>query len=130
MSFNLQDELDSAKRYPRRQDKVLAAMHAYCTDLDIAGQDFAAAKTDHDRLLARRIVAERAAGEKSAEVAAHKAIAEDDEVYRTRLAYRLAEQRIIADRAHLARLHADLDDQRTQAADARAADSFQARSAT
>lgn len=33
----------------------------------------------------------------------------------------------VADREHLRRLHADLDDQRTQSADARAADSFTAR---
>lgn len=127
--WDLQAELAKAPR-GRPQDRIIHAMWCYNKDLRYAGDSYAQAKTEHDRVLARAIVQDRNLGEKSAEVAAHRAIAGNDEVYQTRLTYRVAEQRIVADREALRTLHAQLDDLRTQAADARAANTFEAHHGT
>lgn len=114
------------QRWERPSHRVQARMWVFHRELVEAGRDYAEQKTQHDRVLARVTVQERAAGEKSAEVAQMKAIAENDDVYRARLLYRAAEQRVVAAREGLRILHAEQDDLRTQAADLRAADTFHA----
>jgi IS5 family transposase len=121
----LQDDLAQAKRHQSYQNRILAMMWAYHTDLVAAGEEFSNAKTENERLVAKVVITERAAGERSAAVAEQKALL-DDAVYSARVQYRSAEQRITSDREALRILHAALDWERTKAADSRAADAFQA----
>lgn len=110
-------------------NRTIAAMWIYQHDLELQGYRYAEAKTEYGRLKARVMIQKRAAGEKSGEMCA--VYAEDDEaVAAAHMAYRLAEQMVTADREALKVLHAELDDYRTKAADARAADAFQARTGT
>lgn len=127
--WDLQAVLQACNQ-PRYQDRIIARMWVYHRDLELAGDAYASAKTDFERALGKDIVRIREAGERSAEVAERKSLAENDAVYGRKLQYRTAEQRVAADKAALNILHAQLEDLRTQAADARAADQFQARTGT
>lgn len=124
--MSLDTDLAEAKRHTNYQNRILAMMWAYHTDLVAAGDEYANAKTENERLVAKVVITERAAGERSAAVAEQKALL-DDAVYMARVQYRSAEQRITSDREALRILHAALDWERTKAADSRAADSFQGR---
>jgi hypothetical protein len=108
---------------------TIAKMWVYQWDLELQGRIYADAKTEYGRRKARIMIEKRLAGEKSGELCA--VFAEDDPtVAEAHLAYRLAEQMVGADKEALKVLHAELDDYRTKAADARAADSFIARTQT
>lgn len=127
--MSLQEDLDDVRARTAnmpRDKQVIAEMYAYAVDLRRQCQTFAEAKSWHQQQKSKVVVARRAGGEKSATAAEHEAEARD-EIYRAHLAYRLAEQMIIADRAHLNVLHAELDSIRTDRADARKADEFMAR---
>jgi hypothetical protein len=105
---------------------AIRRMWIYHHDLEIQVGIYADAKTEYGRRLSRVVVQCRQEGEKSYDVCKH--IAEmDPEVHDAHLAYRLAEQMIAADKEALRILHAELEAYRTQAADQRAADTFQAR---
>jgi hypothetical protein len=104
----------------------LSRMWIYQRDLEYQMHLYANRKSEHGRLLGRKVIEARMAGEKSADVAAMKA-EQDDEVFNAHLAYRVAEQMITADKEALRILHSQLDQLRTEAADRRAADQFQAR---
>lgn len=112
-----------------RELVVLAEMWAYHKDLTFQIWKYAGAKTAYGRRMSQIVVRERANGEKSATAAQHTAEA-TEEVHNAHLHYRLAEQMIVADREALRILHAELEVWRTKAADARMADSFQARTQT
>lgn len=105
---------------------ILSRMWIYQRDLEYQMQIFAQRKTEHGRMVGRHVIRARMDGERSADVATMKAEQEDD-VYAAHLAYRVAEQMITADKEALKILHAQLDQLRTEAADRRAADQFQAR---
>lgn len=108
---------------------TIALMFEVNAELGRQGAYAATARTNHDRLRSRAIVTYRAAGERSATVA--EAMADDDdEVYRARLQYRLAEAAVTRCRSLLDVLHAELDVWRTKRADDRAADAFAARTQT
>lgn len=116
-------------RDANRPNQVIAEMHAYSTDLRRQAGTYARAKTEHERVEAHVVLTHRANGEKAASVCERHA-SEDVDVIAARVAYRLAEQLMTADREHLRVLHAELDKLRTEAADRRAADSFTAREHT
>lgn len=124
--MSLEQDLAAAKQHAVFQNRILAMMWAYHTDLARSGDEFADRKTECERLIARTVINERANGERSAAVAEQKALLSDD-VYVAKVAYRAAEQRITSDREALRILHAALDWERTKAADSRAADTFQAK---
>lgn len=124
--MSLQQDLDEARQHKVYQNRILAMMWAYHSDLTAAGDEFADQKTECERLIARTVIEERAQGERSAAVAEQKALLSDD-VYVAKVKYRSAEQRITADREALRILHAALDWERTKAADSRAADQIAGR---
>lgn len=116
------------------QNKIIALMHAYNTDLEIQGATFAEAKAEHDRLKAIHTINKRygrdgLAPEKSGEMCTTYAESQDD-VAAADLRYRLAEQMVAADKSKLSILHAELEKWRTEQANDRAADSFTARTGT
>lgn len=106
-------------------NRIIALMWAYQRDLEIQAFIYAEAKTAYGRLMGRKVIEKRMAGEKSAEVAGHHA-EQDDEVFDAHLAYRKAEQMIIADREGLRVCHAELDWLRTTEANARQESAFMA----
>lgn len=108
---------------------ILAKMWVYHRDLEYQSWRYTAAKTDYGRMYARIVVQMRHEGEKSAEVAGRVADM-DQGVHDAHLAYRLAEQMVTANKEALKILHAELEAYRTQRADERAADQFQARTGT
>lgn len=124
--MSLDEDLAEAKKLQSFQNRILAMMWAYHTDLVAAGVEYSNQKTETERLIAKVVISERANGERSASVAEQKALLSDD-VYLARVSYRAAEQRITSDREALRILHAALDWERTKAADSRAADTFQAK---
>lgn len=105
---------------------IIARMSAYLRDLRRQMGVYAEQKTNYDRLLSRVVVQMRNEGERNYDVCKHVAHM-DQAVNDAHLAYRLAEQLITLDREALRVLHAQLDAYRTEAADQRAADQFQAR---
>lgn len=105
---------------------IIARMSAYLRDLRRQMGTYAEQKSEYDRKLSRIVVQMRNEGEKNYDVCKHVAHMDDD-VHAAHLAYRLAEQLITLDREALRVLHAQLDAYRTEAADQRAADQFQAR---
>ena len=105
---------------------IIARMWIYQRDLEYWGHLFADAKTEYGRLFGRAVVQERLKGEKSAEVAGHKA-EQLDEVYIAHLNYRKAEQMVTANQSALKILHGELEEWRTQQANARAENQWQAR---
>lgn len=112
-----------------RENQIIAEMWAYHTDLGRQARTYAGAKSHYQKRLSTVVVTERAAGEKSATAAEHTAES-TDEVHAAHLAYRLAEQLLVVNRAALNILHAELDKLRTERADARAADQHMVRSGT
>ena len=128
----LQTDLDDVRARlanAPRDKQVIGEMWAYAADLRRQCQEHARAKSWYQREKSKVVVEARARGEKSATAAEHEAESRDD-IYQAHLAYRLAEQLIIADRAALNVLHAELDSIRTDRADARKADEFMAREQT
>lgn len=109
-----------------RENVVIAEMWVWHQELQHQARRFANAKTFHGREVAKVVIEERAKGEKSAAVAEQRADMRDD-IYNAHVAYRTAEQLITGAREALKILHAELDKLRTESADARAADQFQAR---
>lgn len=122
-------EVHTRMRNANRPNQVIAEMFAYSTDLRRQAGVYARAKTEYERVEARVVLTYRAEGEKAASVCERHA-SQDDRVIEARIAYRLAEGLVTADREHLKVLHAELDKLRTEAADRRAADSFTAREQT
>lgn len=112
-----------------RDKQVIAELWCYATDLRRQCEEHARAKSWYQREKSKHVVAARTKGERSATAAEHSAEAEES-IYAAHLAYRLAEQLIVADRAALNVLHAELDSIRTDRADARKADEFMARTQT
>jgi hypothetical protein len=109
--------------------KIIKRMHVFWFDMQKQMQEYAHKKTEFDRLRSRIIVQMRQEGEKSYDVCSNVADM-DQAVHDAHLAYRLAEQLIAADKSALQICHAELDAWQTGQADARAADSFQARNST
>lgn len=105
---------------------IIARMWVYHHDLEWRMQVYSDAKTEYDRRLSRVVVQMRNEGEKNYDVCKHVAHM-DDEVHNAHLAYRLAEQMVSADKEALRILHAQLEAYRTEQANQRAADQFQAR---
>jgi hypothetical protein len=108
---------------------TIARMWVYQRDLEYWGNLYAEAKTEYGRTYGRAVVKARMDGEKSAEVAGHKAEQQDD-VFTAHLNYRRAEQMVTADREALKILHAQLDEWRTNQANEREANRFSAREGT
>lgn len=125
----LQERNRLAQRNTPRENVIICEMWLWHNEMVKQARIFAEAKTEHGRQVAKVVIAERAAGERSAAVAEQKAEL-DDEIYKAHIAYRLAEQMITACREALRILHAELDKIRTERADSRAADSFTARNST
>lgn len=125
--WNLTEQLNAATQNLRGANRVIAAMWVWHREMKLAGADYATGKTEAERMLGRAVVRYRTEGERSADVAEKRAMAEDDQVYFARLKYRTAEQREKAARAALDVLQAELDNLRTQAADARAENMFMTR---
>jgi hypothetical protein len=109
-----------------RDKQVIALMWAYARDLRRQCTAYANAKSDYQHKRSRMVVELQGTRKISATAAEHEAEA-DQEIYEAHLAYRLAEQLIVSDRATLNVLHAELDSIRTDRADARKADEFMAR---
>lgn len=105
---------------------IIAKMWIYQRDLEFWGDIYAVDKTDYGRALGKHIVAERVKGERSAEVAGHKA-EQLEEVYAHHLAYRRAEQMVVANKEALKILNGQLEEWRTKQANERAANQFMAR---
>ena len=124
-SWDLPGALDDANRHSRPMDRVIARMWAYHHDLELRAHEYAVRKTEYERLKGAVVLTSRANGERSAEVATMRA-EQDDNVYAAHVDYRSAEQLLTADREALRILHATLDKMRTEAGDARAADTFTA----
>ena len=122
--FNRAEAIANAQRL-HGANRIIALMWAYQRDLEIQAFIYAEAKTAYGRMLGKIVIQKRMAGEKSAEVAGHHA-EQDDDVFDAHLAYRKAEQMIIADREGLRVCHAELDWIRTQEANARAENVFMA----
>lgn len=111
--------------------QLIALMWCYEQEEERQAEEYATAKTEYDRTLAIAVVRFRSQGEKSGEVAAHKAHAMDDEIVVTwHLRYRVAEQLIMAARNAQRILHADLSRWQTRQANERARDQFSARNDT
>lgn len=108
---------------------IIGRMWVYHHDLEWRMKVYSEAKTEYDRRLSRIVIQMRNEGERNYDVCKHVAHM-DDEVHNAHLAYRMAEQMVTADREALRILHAQLDAYRTEAADQRAADQFQARTQT
>ena len=117
---------DLAKRGLTGDNLIIAKMWVYHHDLERQVWIYTQAKTEFGRRQARVVVQMRQEGEKNYDVCRHVADM-DDEVHAAHLAYRLAEQMVVADREALRILHGELEAYRTRAADQRAADQFQAR---
>lgn len=129
MSAELDADLKAARDRTAgmpRDKQIIAEMWAYHADLTRQADVFPKAKSAYGNRLSKVVVRERANGEKSATAAEHTAESED-EVYKAHVAYRLAEQLIMVDREALRILHGELDSDRSDRADHRAADTFQAR---
>lgn len=119
-------EVDERLAARPREHQIIGQMWVYAKDLRRQATEHARAKSWYQSQKSKIVVRARSEGEKSASAAEHLAEADDD-IYRAHLAYRLAEQLMVADRAALNVLHAELDMIRTERADARKADEFQAR---
>lgn len=105
--------------------RVVAMRWVFNWELNTAGQEYATAKTDYEHHMAR--VKVRQLAEPKMSVAKAEAIAEaDEESYRLKLTYLLAEQRERSMRKFLDTLDAALDNHRTDRADRRAADTAHA----
>lgn len=101
--------------------RVVAMRWVFNWELDEAGRTFATAKANYERHIAKLKV--RSLAEPKMSVAKAEAIAEaDDESYRLKLEYLLAEQRERAMRKFLDTLDAALENHRTDRADQRAGD--------
>jgi len=101
--------------------RVVAMRFVFNWELTAAGKEYATAKTEYERAFAKRKVKELA--EPKMSVAKAEAIAEaDDDIYRLKLTYLLAEQRERAMRKFLDTLDAALENHRTDRADQRAGD--------
>jgi len=101
--------------------RVVAMRWVFNWELTDAGSTFAQAKADYERHVAR--VKVKWLAEPKMSVAKAEALADaDDETYRLKLTYLLAEQRERAMRKFLETLDAMLDNHRTDRADWRRAD--------
>lgn len=118
-----------SQRHLDGSNLIIAKMWVYHRDLEKQAWIYSDAKTEFGRRYARVLIAARMEGEKSAD-AAGKIADMDPDVHKAHLAYRLAEQMVAANKEALKILHAELEAFRTKAADARAADSFLARTQT
>lgn len=118
-AFDLDAELEDARRMTRDQDKALRAWWAWAAEYQYASLEASRAKSEFERLEAGEVVRFRVRGEKSAEVAKMRALLVDN-VWQAQLGYRLAESRVAAADKHMRRLSAMLDDLRTQEANNRA----------
>lgn len=104
-----------------RGQRIVALQYDFNWEHEAAGRVFATAKTDYEHHLAKAKT--RLLAEPKMSVAKAEAIAEaDDEAYRLKLEYLLAEQRERSMRKFLDTLKADLDNHRTDRADKRAGD--------
>lgn len=109
---------------------TIALQWCYQAEMERQGAKFATRKTEYDRALGRAIVKYRTEGERSAEVASHRAHAENDDVYQAHLDYRLAEQMLAAAKSGLGILSGRLSTWQTNQAAQRSADAFIARTNT
>lgn len=106
--------------------QLVALQFEFNWELKDAGRIFAKSKTDYEHYLDKESTRFRLEGEKSGDMALRRANA-SDEAYRLLLEYRLAEQRERAMRKFLETLRSAFENHRTDRADDRAANSFQAR---
>jgi hypothetical protein len=112
---------------------IIRKMWIYHYDFEVQGKVYADAKTYYERTKATLMISLMAAdveGKKLSAAAAEQHAEADPDVWRAALAYRTAEQMSTADREALKILHGQLEAWRTRKADERAADQFQARTAT
>lgn len=115
------------------ENVIIRKMWIYHYDFEVQGRIYADAKTYYERTKATLMISLMAAdmdGKKLSAAAAEQHAEADPDVWRAALAYRTAEQMSTADREALKILHGQLEAWRTQKADERAADQFQARTAT
>jgi hypothetical protein len=112
---------------------IIARMWIYHHDLEVQCDLYARAKTYYERtkatLMTSLMVAD-ADGKKLSAAASEQFAEADPDVWKSALAYRVAEQMMGADKEALKILHGELEAFRTRAADQRAADQFQARTQT
>lgn len=105
--------------------RVVAMRWVFNWELNEAGKEFATAKSNYEHHMAKAKT--RLLAEPKMSVAKAEAIAEaEDESYRLKLTYLLAEQRERSMRKFLDTLDAALDNHRTDRADARAGDTAHA----
>lgn len=101
--------------------RVVALRYVFNWQLNEAGKTFGTAKADYEHYIAKAKT--RLLAEPKMSVAKAEAMAEaDDEAYRLKLEYLLAEQRERSMRKFLDTLESALDNHRTDRADQRAAD--------
>jgi hypothetical protein len=118
--FDLDAALKESATYKRKQDQALGSWWAWCNEYQAARVEEVRAHSDFERKEGAIVFRLRSHGEKSAEVARMRAVAEYDDVFAAKLAYRLAEARKDVADKHMRRLSAMLDDLRTQEANKRA----------
>ncbi len=112
---------------------IVAKMWIFHRDLEFQVDTYAKAKTYYERTKATLMTTMMTAdgeGKKMSAAAAEQFADADPDVWKAALAYRLAEQMMSADKEALKILHGELEAFRTQRADERAADTFQARTGT
>lgn len=118
--FDLDAALDAAGRKHRKQDQALEAWWAWCMEFRAAAFEEVRARTEFEREEGTIVFRLRQQGERSADVARMRALAEYDDLFVAKLGYRFAEARKIAADKNMRRLSAMLDDLRTQEANNRA----------
>lgn len=102
--------------------RVVALRWIFNWELTAAGKEFGTAKADYERHMAREKVRQMATDPKVSVAKAETYAEADDESYRLKLTYLLAEQRERAMRHFLQTLDAMLDNHRSDRADWRAGD--------
>lgn len=123
-----QDLVDAVRRVWGAQEGTLNVALSWCWQAELARQSErrARAESEYQRTLGRAIVRYRARGEKSADVAAKRAEAEDDNVIASHLEFRVAEALANSARAALRILEMSNDNYRSAVATQRAQDRFHA----
>lgn len=129
--WNRNAELDALKqRNLSGSNLIIAKMWIFHRDLEFQAWKYANAKTHYERTkatLMTSMMVPDGEGKKLSAAAAEQFADADPDVWKSALAYRLAEQMTSANKEALKILHGELDAFRTKQADERAADQFQAR---
>lgn len=123
-----QDLVDAVARIGPGNEGALNVALSWCWQAELGrqGERRARAESEYQRAFGKAVVRYRARGEKSADVAAKRAEAEDDTVMAAHLEFRVAERLEQAARAALRILEMANDNYRSRVASERAQDRFHA----